>query len=75
MVYKIPNHTYHACGIYIYHACGIYMLLFLTIFSIISLKTPNFFGMPFGLFGANSGFGMRSDQKHTGRISLNFFYR
>lgn len=42
----------------LYHACGIYMLLFLTIFSIISLKTPNFFGMPFGHFGASAKSGV-----------------
>jgi hypothetical protein len=42
----------------LYHARVIYMLGFLTIFSIISLKTRDFFGKPFGLFGANSGFGM-----------------
>ena len=38
----------------LYHACVIYMLFFLTIFSIISRKTPKFFGMLFGLFGANA---------------------
>ena len=42
----------------LYHARVIYMLGFLTIFSIISLKTPNFFGMPFGLFGASANSGV-----------------
>ncbi len=42
----------------LYHACVIYMLGFLTIFSIISLKTPDFFGMRFGLFGENAKSGV-----------------
>jgi hypothetical protein len=42
----------------LYHACVIYIQVFLTIFSIISLKTPNFFGKHFGLFGAITEFGV-----------------
>ena len=42
----------------LYHARVIYMLGFLTIFSIISLKTRDFFGMPFGLFGVSAKSGV-----------------
>ena len=48
------------------------MLFFLTIFSILSLKTRDFFGMRFGLFGANANSGMRSDQILTNESHLTF---